>query len=103
MRLQNITVGITAGLQKIAVGITLRLRWDYREITGITVGVPKICCLYVGITLRLLGLQWDYIYLFKTVLHIDTVSSPLFRAVRFQTIFYEQNLILKRKCYVYRK
>ena len=54
VRLQNITVGITAGLQKIAVGITLRLRWDYREITGITVGVPKICCLdYVKFTLGL--------------------------------------------------
>ena len=48
--------------------------------------------------MRLLGLQWDYIYLFKTVLHIDTISSPLFRAVRFQTTFHEKITILKRKC-----
>ena len=57
VRLQNITVGITGGLQKIAVGITLGLQrdyWDYREITGITVGVPKNCCLdYVKIMLGL--------------------------------------------------
>ena len=48
--------------------------------------------------MRLLGLQWDYIYLLKTVLHIDTISSPLFRAVRFQTTFHEKITILKRKC-----
>ena len=52
MRLQNITVGITAGLQKIAVGIMLRLRWDYSEIIGIT--GPKNCYLdYIKITLGL--------------------------------------------------
>ena len=39
MRLQNITVGITAGLQKIAVGIMFRIL-DY-----------------VGIRVRLLGLR----------------------------------------------
>ena len=50
MRLQNITVGITGGLQKIAVGIMFRLRWDYNEIIGIA--GPKNCCLdYTKITL----------------------------------------------------
>jgi len=81
MRLQNITIGITEGLQKIAVRITFTLRWAYNEIIGRSIGIctvlPIILVLFTDIK-RVKNYVWQLpLYLILNIYIKETEARIL--------------------------